>query len=403
MYRYKSAIGGNRMQTIIELYDDENFCNVLAATVMKPQQVIFVGENRMIKKKNKERIIRYFEKMQIPVKSYFYTVNIGDCDQIIETYKMLINKFPDCAIDVTGGRYLPLLAAGMICEKEKVPVFYFDARKGKFVNIYGCPQAEEFVNDTKFTVDQFVAMAGGMIVSGRNDNALAGEMRSCIKSVWQIFWQKREQWPRFAQFLQKISSSQEHENGLEVDAPIRIRVSGKDDLVCDTEILSLLEKAGVLENLQVKDSRVKFIYRSHQLKSYLSDVGIWLELFAYTVAVESGYFDDVRVRVIVDWDGKFEDPGTVNEIDVIMTKGLSPLFISCKTSMPSTGSLNEIRILADKFGGRFVKPILLTTQNISKASPAVYQRAADLGVYIIQQDDLTGDKLINKLIRLAEI
>ena len=45
-----------------------------------------------------------------------------------------------------------------------------------------------------------------------------------------------------------------------------------------------------------------------------------------------GVFDDVRTSVVVDWQGGNQPDAVTNEIDVMATCGVRPIFISCKTS-----------------------------------------------------------------------
>ena len=72
--------------------------------------------------------------------------------------------------------------------------------------------------------------------------------------------------------------------------------------------------------------------------------GIWLELYTYLTAKKSGAFDDVQISVVVDWDGKPEANNLLNEIDVTATRGLRPLFVSCKIGTLNPAHINEIYV-----------------------------------------------------------
>ncbi len=56
-----------------------------------------------------------------------------------------------------------------------------------------------------------------------------------------------------------------------------------------------------------------------------------LELYVYKACVDTGAFDDVSASVVVDWEGDNLQGDVSNELDVVATRGVTPLFISCKT------------------------------------------------------------------------
>ena len=120
-------------------------------------------------------------------------------------------------------------------------------------------------------------------------------------------------------------------------------------------------------------------------------------------AKKSGYFDDVQISVVIDWEGEEEKhSGTINELDILLTKGPTPVFISCKTGVPNTQALNELDVLRERYGGYWAKGVLATMSHLSQVNPAVYRRAADMGIYVLQEEDLTGEGLPEKLLRIAQ-
>lgn len=164
-----------------------------------------------------------------------------------------------------------------------------------------------------------------------------------------------------------------------------------------------IENTGMIKNLEVYGSRIRFEYESPMVKRWLNDVGIWLELYTYITAMRMNFFDSAQVSVVVDWDGKVDESiNTINEIDVILCKGITPIFISCKVGNPSGTALNEILVLTQRFGGETAKPVLVTASDFSKESPSMYQRAKDLGVYVIERDDIASGKMEKRLIEIAE-
>ena len=134
------------------------------------------------------------------------------------------------------------------------------------------------------------------------------------------------------------------------------------------------------------------------MRQCLLDVGIWLELFIYKVCRESDFFCDVQISVVVDWNGDEEESiNTINEIDLVLTHGITPVFVSCKTGIPTTTTLNELHTLTELFGGRYAKCVLATMCKLSEVSPSTYKRALDMGIHVIHCEDITAPALLKKL------
>ncbi|MBP5173459.1 MAG: hypothetical protein ILP01_00780 [Clostridia bacterium] len=110
--------------------------------------------------------------------------------------------------------------------------------------------------------------------------------------------------------------------------------------------------------------------------------GTLLELVSYYAALESRRFPDVKVGLAVDWDGRVDRlPGEPkNEIDVVMSDGLLPWFMSCKNTAVTNEALYEIGVVSSHYGGRFARKLMATTQT---ASEGQRKRAEALNVLLI--------------------
>ena len=165
-------------------------------------------------------------------------------------------------------------------------------------------------------------------------------------------------------------------------------------LAWDGELMTRLAEFGLLQDVHASGGRVQFRFESPIVRQCLNDIGVWLEMYVYKQAVESGLFDDVQISVVVDWDGDInESINTINEIDLILTRGVSSLFVSCKSGVPSTMALNEINTLTEWFGGMFSKGVIVTMCELSTVSPATYRRAIDMGLCVIQKEDMEAGKI----------
>ena len=132
--------------------------------------------------------------------------------------------------------------------------------------------------------------------------------------------------------------------------------------------------------------RVSFDFTDAQIRTWLRDVGSVLELYIYKACLDTGVFHDVCLSVIVDWQGKASGPDSVtNELDVMATSGVKPVFISCKTCDVKTEALNELAILRDRFGGERARAAIVTAE---KGGGNMLHRAMELGIDVIDVNDL---------------
>jgi len=390
------------MKTIIEIYDDEPIYNVLAPTIMRPEQVVYIGGNRITGKRIKNKIIRYFEERKLDTYAFFYPTNIYDCGKVMETLEMLIERFPDCAIDVSGGNSVLVFAIGMFCAIHEIPAFAYNIKDNTFCNIFACDEIDSLPSEIALNARECLAMAGASLMRhGHIDgDTLTPEDLSDISNVWEIFRKYQNSWPRHTQYLQAVSGTPEPDSEpvLDIDALLSRKTSFNKTINANMNIMQELASCGVIENLVIEEDRIRFSFKNQIMRQCLLDVGIWLELFVYTTCRESDFFDDVQISVVVDWNGDEEETiNTINEIDLVMTHGITPVFVSCKTGVPTTTTLNELHTLTEQFGGRYAKCVLATMCKLSEVSPSTYKRALDMGIHVIQCEDISAPTLLKKL------
>ena len=104
------------------------------------------------------------------------------------------------------------------------------------------------------------------------------------------------------------------------------------------------------------------------------------------------------LSAVVNWEGGMTQRNAVtNEIDVIAIQGITPLFISCKTSEIRTEALNELAVLRDRFGGRGSRAMIVTSAPASRNRALMRMRAAELNIEVVELGDLEKGRLIERL------
>ena len=76
------------------------------------------------------------------------------------------------------------------------------------------------------------------------------------------------------------------------------------------------------------------------------------------------------------------------------TRGITPVFISCKTCDVKTEALNELAILRDRFGGKIARAAIVTAE---KGGIAMRNRASELGITVIDLNDLLAGRTDKRL------
>ena len=227
------------------------------------------------------------------------------------------------------------------------------------------------------------------------------EFEQDVLRVWECIMAAPGRWGNVAGFFQAAFRASAEEQ-LTYHTRQRLGTGGQSTVRVDLAALRRLRAAGVLTWLECDGDRVAFTIKNGLLKKCLSNHGIWLELYGYLCAKQTGWFDDVRTSLLIDWDGEDASAGTRNEVDIFLLKGVTPVFISCKMGSPSALALAEIKTISTKFGGSRAKTVLLTASAVKSENHVIAQRARDMNITLIDRGDLGRRDLGAQLVRIAK-
>ena len=166
-------------------------------------------------------------------------------------------------------------------------------------------------------------------------------------------------------------------------------------------VLREYEQIGFISDLCIdRNSGVSFRFRDTQIRTWMRDIGSVLELYVYKACIDSGEFNDVRTSAVVYWEGydSRTENAVSNELDVMCSKGVTPVFISCKTGVVQTEALNELAILRDRFGSNTAKAAIVTAE---RGGGAMRNRAEELGITVIDINDLSTGRAVQRIKKLA--
>lgn len=385
------------METLIELYDERPLENVLGVEMFRPSRVIYLcPEETANDFRLQSRIRDYFRHRKMEPELVFETVDVFDTDAVKRFFDRTVSRYPGCSIDITGGTDAVLFAAGLECAQVQIPVFTYSRRKNRFYNIMNAPFADGIECNVSYTVEDCFRMAGGAMRTGRVDNALLSGYRDDFDPFFALFLNYRRDWINLVTYMQKVSPTGPDGNAsLQVNADYYVKGERGSRIAAKEDALEALQSIGFLKNLKIRTGEaVSFCFRDPQIRIWLRDVGSVLELYVYQTCLDLGIFDDVRTSAVVDWEGSGRQNDVTNELDVMCTQGVTPVFISCKTCEIKTEALNELAILRDRFGGQIARAAIVTAEH---GNAAMRNRALELGIHVIDIEDLSGGRLPERI------
>ena len=396
------------METLIELYDERPLENVLGVDMFHPKRVVYICPGSVASDLNLQNKLRlYFRHRSLHVELIFYRAGMFDAEEVLKVFRKVLSLYPDSVLDITGGTDAVLFAAGLLSAESSIPVITYSRRENKFYNIRNAPFCDDLPCDVCYTVEDCFLMAGGSMRPGRVDNSILSDYLDDIEPFFRVYLKHRRPWTKIVTFIQRLSPADSEgrfslsvSGGYTVKGERAARISAPEDALRDLKAIGFLSELEI-----IPEESVSFRFRDAQIRTWLRDVGSVLELYIYKACLDTDLFQDVITSAVVDWDGSGRQNAVTNELDVMCTRGITPVFISCKTCDVKTEALNELAILRDRFGGKIAKAAIVTAE---KGGAAMRNRASELGIDVFDLDDLNNllnnrsDRRLRNLVRAAD-
>ena len=343
-----------------------------------------------------QKLAAFYRKRGWEPELIFVGTSLFEADRILRQLFTIEEKYPDCAIDVTGGSDAALFAAGMFAARKGVPAFTYSRRKNRFYDISGADFADDLYCDLTYSIEDFFLMAGGTLLPGRVDNHILSQYLPYFDPFFSCFLRFRHEWPTIISYIQRISPAEYGQiPPLDITGSYTVKGERGSRNSANEDALQELAQIGFIQDLTIiPDQQVSFRFRDVHTRAWLRDVGSVLELYTYKACVDAAIFHDVISSAVVRWDDVLGHGSVLNEIDVMAARGVIPLFLSCKACDIKTEALNELAILRDRFGGKGAKAVIVTTESCNAAAR---HRAAQLGIAVIDLEELKTGQLVHRL------
>ncbi len=400
------------MTTIIELFDECPIENVISALKFNPQKLVFVGFKETMTKKKIDDLRRFFEARHMEIEIEYEIVGRYDYSSIVDKLNLIIDRNKDCFFDLTGGKELVLTAMGEVSASRSIPMFQFNVKTGKLIKVKNCDNIYDTDKPT-MKINESIILNGGKVITDEEGDfkwELTDDFKKDIEIIWGICKNNCRLWNKHSLIFYSFEKWGEITDDFRVTVNLAKMKENGHEIFLNSGIISSLIKNKIFLDYSYENNILSFRYKNKQVHECISKAGNILELYVYMLTNEINQkypnsYDDIDISVYVDWDGitydgQNSEKDTKNEIDVMVTKGLVPIFISCKNGEVQKSALYELKTVADYFGGEYAKMVLVTSYiSIDDESKEyIIKRAEDMNITVIDGvDKLTRDEFISVL------
>ena len=350
---------------------DENYVNALVPVFsMAPDEVIFFYDRRVYD----ERRLR-FVKEAIWRRNSDTAVSFIHADKnsygdiyykMLDLMEQLQEESPeeDIYIEVTGGESLMAISGAELSNHFDATLIRANLKKGWIIDVV---TEEQIVPVIPMTLDDFLAVNGAKRLKNSHVTPERADYER-ICNVAEFLFDHVSLWHMIHGY---ITSHLENKTSMSFMIPKELMGFSTEEVLkifCENDFLVL-------------DGTDTYRFADKQAKEYVTTYGVWLELYVYIKL--SSLYDEVYLGLVIDWNNADED--TIdNEIDIVVMKYSTPIFISCKMTKPKPSDVYEVFGLAKRVDIS-AKGMLATTYSIDDDTiNGVYQRAKKMKVGLME-------------------
>lgn len=415
--------------TIVEFFDKTSVENICACLVSVPERVILLGDKMSLLQTHARRYQAVLASRGQHVEFLCKTVNRNNLQSIVEVLSDIAERYDPCIFDLTGGEELCLVAAGIVCERYRDKQICLQRINLHSNWISDCGKDGKTVFRKKLpalSAEENIRIYGGKIVYDEQKPGSTHrwrfdeEFQRDIDTVWEICRADVRLWNVQIGILQAAEKcGSVSSDGLTTTAAASsMRDSLKrfrSKVAFKQPVIGKLLEEGLLTVCENDGNTVRIAYKNEQIKRCLTKAGQALEMkmfsTAHTLRDEKGrkIYNDVMHGVRIDWDGVIHVGDgvldTENEVDVLLMHGALPVFVSCKNGNVNVDELYKLEAVAERFGGRYAKKVLVATALEAGNRNAEYirRRAKDMQIRLVegiqQMDKDELEKTIGNLYR----
>ena len=364
---------------LVELFDHHTIeKNVYQTFICDCDEVLFLSLKKITEE---ERLsLKHFLLDQVShVKQvHFRQISL---DKITDDLNLFLTNYDSVTLDVFGGDSILAIFLYQYGLEKQLPIIAIDIEKGKqFKWKMGKVEKEELVIPN-LTIEQLMALRGGKLIKSKQPKYSPKQITT-IKKLANYAILNPEEWYQITQFFALAKTADFHAETAKV-----LESNGKRYPYPES-MIPLLTEANLIHIDEESSDHISYTFSSPEAQLLCRTKGHILELYLYLLAIESEYFDECMIGAEIDWNGIFPEVDNVqNEIDVVLRKGQSIIFISCKMTDLSVEAINELEVYANHFAGETCLKLIVCS---GKINPVYNHRCQEYGVLVIKQDQISN-------------
>lgn len=364
---------------LVELFDHHTIeKNVYQTFICDCDEVLFLSLKKITEE---ERLsLKHFLLDQVSDLKQVHFRQIS-LDKITDDLNLFLTNYDSVTLDVFGGDSILAIFLYQYGLEKQLPIVAIDIEQGKqFKWKMGKVEKEELVIPD-LTIEQLMALRGGKLIKSKQPKYSPKQMIT-IKKLANYAILNPEQWYQITQFFALAKTIDFHAETVKVLESNGKRYSYPESMI------SLLTEANLIHIDEESSEHISYTFSSSEAQLLCRTKGHILELYLYLLAIESEYFDECMIGAEIDWNGIFPEVDNVqNEIDVVLRKGQSIIFISCKMTDLSVEAINELEVYANHFAGETCLKLIVCS---GKINPVYNHRCQEYGVLVIKQDQISN-------------
>lgn len=385
--------------TLIECFDAFAPQNIAGCLYLQPEKLVLVGDKAHIEPFS-ERCRAFLADRGIRTRVECCPVPMDRTDRIVAALEHLFRQEPECRVDIAGGDERIVMAVGMALmgleekRRQRVVLQQFDLQTGTVRRLDGRADPVKG-RPVRLRVEELVRLQGGILhpatAQPSPENTAAD-----LDGLWDLVCRDSRAWNRNLSALGEFESRAQDKDRVCLSLrSLRGAVTDFDAKLDRVRtLLSQLHACGAIRDRSRGDC-LEYAYTSPLMRACTLKAGNVLENKALLEARAlrqdgEAFFHDCRMGVHIDWDGVVHDalwqiPETRNEVDLVLVRGATPLFVSCKNGDIGEGELYKLNTVAARFGGPYARKMLIATAvgGGQTAVQALRQRAKDMDIYLI--------------------
>ena len=410
--------------TYVEFFDKIASENISACLTYVPDRVIYIGDDYKVMNKHIVNYNKVFSERGYNIEFIAKSVSKSNLENAVKLLSEIVEAYDDCVFDITGGEEILNLALGVVYSKypdKNIQIHKFNLRNNA---IYDCDKDGKTIykETPTLSIDENIRIYGGEVVYGTVDeeNTYKWDLNSEFLNDINLIWNKCKEDVRYWNVQMGIFDAAENvgrsTEKLTTVASIaeieRCLAKNRAKYKIAKGIINYLIEHGLITYFEDDGKTLTVSYKNEQVKRCLTKAGQALEMKVYITAKNifentgAPVYDDILNGVVIDWDGEFHDENvenvydTENEIDIMMMHDIVPVFVSCKSGVVTSDELYKLNTVAERFGGKYAKKVLVAASlsEMGEAGEYIRQRAKDMKINLIEDiQDMSDEKLKKKL------